>query len=153
MIQKESAERPHGEGAIMFKKLLLPLDLTDRHEAALEIAAEQARQSRGEVCLLHVIEIMPGLPVEEERDFYNRLEKAARTHLGHLGERLGSSGVAWRAEVRYGNRGGEILAASEGADLIVLTAPRLDLSKPAAGLGSLSYKVSILASCPVLLVK
>jgi hypothetical protein len=37
--------------------------------------------------------------------------------------------------------------------MIVLTAPRLDPNNPGASWGSLSYKISMLASCPVLLVK
>jgi nucleotide-binding universal stress UspA family protein len=44
--------------------------------------------------------------------------------------------------------------AAEGkVDLIVLTAPRFDKNHPAVGWGSLSYKVGMLAPCPVLLVK
>jgi nucleotide-binding universal stress UspA family protein len=44
-------------------------------------------------------------------------------------------------------------AEKNGADLIVLTAPRLDPSQLSTSWGSLSYKVGILARCPVLLVK
>jgi hypothetical protein len=39
------------------------------------------------------------------------------------------------------------------ADLIVLTAPRIDPDHPVAGWASLSFKISLLAECPILLVK
>ena len=139
----------------MFKKILLPIDLSDKHEHAVNIAADLAGQSGGEVLVLHVVEVIAGLAMEEERDFYNRLEKAAQTHLAHLGERLRKHGVTWRAVVILGNRVPEIIreAREMPADVIVLTAPRVDPEKLMAGLGSLSYKVGLFSPCPVLLVK
>jgi nucleotide-binding universal stress UspA family protein len=60
-----------------------------------------------------------------------------------------------RTEILYGQRGPEILryAAEMNADLIVLTSPRIDPNNPGVGWGSLSYKISIMSVCPVLLVK
>jgi len=57
--------------------------------------------------------------------------------------------------VLYGARAREIVrfATDAGSDLIVLTAPRFDPDHVAAGLGSASWRLSILAPCPVLLVK
>ena len=139
----------------MFQKILVPLDLTARHQPALQVATEFARQSKGEITLLHVIEVIPGLSMEEEREFYNRLEKKARAHLSRLGGRLKDRSVPWREEVVYGHRVSEALrfATASGVDVIVLTAPRFDPSNVGAGWGSLSYKVSVVAPCPVLLVK
>jgi universal stress protein A len=139
----------------MFKKILLPVDLSDRHEPALDIAAELVQQSGGEVTLLHVIEVIPGLAMEEEKSFYDRLERIARRHLERLGDLLVKRQVTSRQEVLFGSRAPEIArhATDTGANLIVLTAPPFDPAKPAAGWGSLSYRVSILAQCPVLLVK
>jgi nucleotide-binding universal stress UspA family protein len=139
----------------MFKKILLPIDLSHRHQPALEVAAELASQSNGEVVLLHVIEVIAGLSMEEEKGFYGRLEKIARSHLAHQGIALQSRNVSWRAEVFCGHRGPEIVryANEVRADLIVLTAPRLDPKNLVAGWGSLSYKVGMLSPCPVLLVK
>jgi nucleotide-binding universal stress UspA family protein len=53
----------------MFRRILLPLDLTDKHDGALKRAAELARQSGGEISLLHVIERIPGLEAEEDQQF------------------------------------------------------------------------------------
>lgn len=139
----------------MFKKILLPVDLTDRHQRVLEVAGDLAEQTRGEVVLLHVIEIIPGLPMEEERSFYERLEAKANKLLQQLQGRLESRKLAVRGVTVFGNRTKEIVhfAAQTGADVIVLTAPRPDPANPGTGLGSLSYKVGYLAQCPVLLVK
>src|SRR5262245_9495561 len=112
----------------MFKKILLPVDLTDKHGRALAVASELAAQSGGQVTLLHVIETMAGLSMEEERDFYRRLERVARAHLDRLGKQLRESKTSWQAEVRFGNRTQESAryAADTGADLIILTAPAFD---------------------------
>jgi nucleotide-binding universal stress UspA family protein len=143
------------DGTIMFKKIILPVDMTDKHQRALEVAGDLAEQTKGEIILLHVIEIIPGLAVEDERDFYDRLEAKANRHLQHLQARLETRKVAVRGVVVYGNRTKEVVhfAAQTGADLIVLTSPHLDPANPGVGFGSLSYKVSMLAACPVLLVK
>lgn len=139
----------------MFKKILLPLDLSDRHGPAVEAAAELARLTGGAVTLLHVIEVIAGLAMAEERDFYKRLEKAARRHLEQVGDRLTKRKLPWRAELRYGNRGPEIIryAGTAGADLVILTGRLPDPEHPGAGFASLSYQVSMFATCPVLLVK
>jgi nucleotide-binding universal stress UspA family protein len=138
----------------MFRKLLLPVDLTDRHQPALDLAREMAGTG-GEVVLLHVIEVIRGLPLEEEKTFYARLDKAARLHLDRLRGTLAAHQVPTRVEVRYGNRVAEItrFAAEAGTELIILITPPLAPSDPAAGWGSLSYKVSFFSPCPVLLVK
>ena len=59
----------------MFKKILVPVDLSDTHQQALEIAAQLANEGGGQVTLLHVVEVIPGLWVEEERDFYDRIKR------------------------------------------------------------------------------
>jgi nucleotide-binding universal stress UspA family protein len=139
----------------MFRKILLPGDLADKHAPAVNVAVELACQSGGEVVLLHVIEIISGLSMEEEQDFYRRLEKLACSHVQRLGEEFGRRKVSCRTDVLFGNRVPEIVryARATGSDLIVLSSPRLDLNNPAEGWGSLSYKISFVAPCPVLLVK
>jgi universal stress protein A len=139
----------------MFKKILLPVDLTDRHARVLDVAAELASRSGGDVILLHVIETIAGLSMQEEQDFYRRLERAAQAHLQRLGKHLAERKVPWQAVIQYGNRAPESVryAQEAAADLIILTAPRLDPAVPSAGWGSMSYRIGILSQCPVLLVK
>jgi hypothetical protein len=84
-----------------------------------------------------------------------RKVSAARAKLAQLGDRLKPRNVSSRAEVLYGNRGAEVVryARESGTDLILLTAPRFDPQNPAASWGGMSYKFSLFAPCPVLLVK
>jgi len=142
-------------GLIMFKKILLPLDLTEKHQAALETAAELAHQNQGEVFLLHVVEVIPGLTGEEERGFYQRLEQAARSHLGRLASTISRKKVPVRTNVVVGQRVPDTLryAMEKGVDLIVLTSPPFQPEHPGAGLSSMAWKISVVASCPVLMVK
>jgi nucleotide-binding universal stress UspA family protein len=139
----------------MFRKILVPVDLSDRHQQALEIAARLAKESDGEVTLLHVIEIIPGLDMGEEREFFQRLEQVALDHLIRLGRYLEEHQVPRREEIIYGHRAPEIVryALETGVDLIVLSSHRIDPTDAAAGWGTVSYKVGILSQCPVLLVK
>lgn len=139
----------------MFKKILLPVDLADRHQRALDLVAELLGAGGGEAVLLHVVEVISGVSMDEEKDFYKRLEKKARKQLDQLGAGLEKRNISCRVEVLFGQRGPEVLgyATREGADLIILTSPRIDPKDPAAGWGSLSYKIGVLCPCPVLLVK
>jgi universal stress protein A len=139
----------------MFKKILVPMDLTATHERTVAIAAELAKPSRGKVTLLHVIELIEGIAVSEDREFYERLENKARLHMEPFLSRLEELGVSARATVVYGNRTEEILRTAQDteADLIVLTSHRIEPGRPGAGWGTLSYKIGILSPCPVLLVK
>jgi nucleotide-binding universal stress UspA family protein len=139
----------------MFKKILVPLDLTDRHDAALQAATHLARANQGEVVLLHVVELIAGLDREDESAFYQRLERRARDHLAQLGSRLTKERIRWHAEVLFGHRAIECagFAGKNGADSIVLTSPPFRPERPAAGLGSMTWRISLIAACPVLLVK
>jgi len=139
----------------MLKHILLPVDLTDKHQKAVAAAAGLAEQFGAEVTLLHVVELIPGIAAEEEKDFYKRLERIARKHLERFSGGLTERQITCRGEVLLGNRTVEVLrhARERGVDLIILTAPQVTPANPAAGWGSLSYKVGALAACPVLLVK
>jgi universal stress protein A len=143
------------EARTVFRKILLPLDLTDKHSKTLEIAANLAQQSGGEITLVHVIELIPDLPREEQPDFYEHLEQEARKHLQEMARRLEERRIPWHIVILYGNRADEIItyATESGMDLIVLSSHKIDLDKPPAGWATISYKIGILAQCPVLLVK
>lgn len=139
----------------MFKKILIPVDLSDKHQEALEIAASLAGPHGGEVTLLHVIEVIKGVTMDEERTFYDRIEQSAHNQLQKLGETFGHRQVAWKGEVRYGNRAQSIIrhAVESGTDLILLTSHPIDPDNVGAGWGTLSYMVGIMSQCSVMLVK
>ncbi len=139
----------------MFSHLLVPVDFTDKNEAAIQIAVETARRDAAEVVLLHVIETIEHMEFEEMGDFYRKLEARAAAKLAVLAERFVSAGVRCRYEIVFGKRTERILryATEEPTDLIVLSSHRVDRDHPALGLGAISYQVAIVARCPVLLVK
>jgi nucleotide-binding universal stress UspA family protein len=139
----------------MFKRILLPVDLSDRHAAAVRLAGELCARPQGEVRLLHVIEVIPGLGIDEERPFYDRLERVARAHLEALAKRLERLKVPCHTDLRLGHRVEQINACAHqmNADLVVLTSPPPDPKNVLAGAGSLSFRIGLVAPCPVLLVR
>lgn len=136
----------------MFRNVLVPVDLVDRHERVIE-AAVRLLEPEGKILLLHVIELIPGLSEDEESGFYERLESTARDHLQSLGDGLTGLNVSWEAEVIFGSRATEVVRVvmDQGTDLIVLASHKIDLEQTAQG--ALSYQVGLLAPCPVLLIK
>lgn len=138
----------------MFRRVLVPVDLTEKNHRAIEVAAELAGKD-GEVTLLHVIERIEGVPDEELEGFYRALERRAGDVLSGWRQELGDRGVRAHSEIALGRRAPEIvrLAQDRDADLIVLGSHRVDPERPAEGLGTISHKVALLAQCPVLLVK
>jgi nucleotide-binding universal stress UspA family protein len=143
----------------MFRKILVPVDFTDKNEAALAAALQTAShadpEQRGEVELLHVIETIEHIGFEEMADFYRGLETRAAAKLFALEDRFRQAGLEVRHEILYGKRAETIVRHAEdwGADLIVLSSHKVDRDHPALGWGSISYRIAIVARCPVLLVK
>jgi nucleotide-binding universal stress UspA family protein len=139
----------------MFQQILVPVDLADWHESALEIAARLVTRDAGEVTVLHVIEVLHGLPREEDPKFYNRLEQKSRARLDLLTTRLKAKGVRARPVVLYGERVPEVLryTLQERVDLIVLSSQPLDPGQPGGGLSTMSHLIGAAARCPVMLVK
>jgi nucleotide-binding universal stress UspA family protein len=139
----------------MFKRILVPIDLSDRNEGTLRVALAVARQNRARVILLHVIQSVPDVPVGEMRDFYERLEVSSVEKLTRAARRFIARRVRVDTEVFVGEPAREIvrLAARRRVDLIVMGSHRVRPGRPAAGWGTISYKVGIFCRCPVLLVK
>jgi nucleotide-binding universal stress UspA family protein len=139
----------------MFKRILIPVDFTDKNEAALEIAAETARRDGAEATLLHVIETIDHVDFAEMADFYRKLEARATAKLALLKDRFSADDVRVRDEILFGKRAETILKYSleNKIDLIVLSPHQVDRDHPALGLGTISYQIAIVARCPVLLVK
>ena len=138
----------------MFRKILIPVDFTEKNEAALDSAAQIAG-SEGEIDLLHVIETIEHIDFKEMSDFYRGLETRATAKLFALEERLKERGVRSHHEVLFGKRAETIVryAEEKGTDLMILSSHKVDRDHPALGFGSISYRIAIVARCPVLLVK
>src|SRR5262249_31235839 len=139
----------------MFHRILVPIDLSEKSVAAVDLAYEFANQSGAEVVLLHVIETIEHVQFDEMKSFYDRLEKSARRGLDELSERFVSNNLRVDQAVIYGHRTKEIVefAISNRADLIIMASHRIDPDRPGHDWSSISYTVAILATCPVLLVK
>lgn len=139
----------------MFQHILVPTDLTERSLKALEIAVEMAVGEGARVTLLHVIETIEGSEDEDFAAFYRKLERRAERFmnrtLGQYRERNQTIGK----EIICGRRVPDILkfVREKGVDLIVLSSHRIDKENMLQGWGTISYKVGLLADCPVMLVK
>jgi nucleotide-binding universal stress UspA family protein len=137
----------------MFQRILVPTDLTDTTHRALELAVTLARQRfGGQVTLMHVIERVPNLEDDELRDFYDRLRKDACGRIKQLvGEVAGGGEITITTHVALGRPAEKIIeyARDQQIELIVLEHGR----EPRTHLGSVSYKVSVLSPCSVMLLK
>jgi nucleotide-binding universal stress UspA family protein len=138
----------------MFRHVLVPLDL-GASPRAIAIALRLAGESRARVTLLHVVHRIGGIPTSELRGFYRRLEEASRKTLARVAAPFTRRGLRVRGVVLLGSPAREIarFAAANRVGLIVMGSHRVDPRRVGRGLGTTSYKVSILCSCPILLVK
>jgi nucleotide-binding universal stress UspA family protein len=138
--------------AIMFRKIMVPIDLSDAKNPALLIAKKMAAQNNAQLTLLHVIERIEYLPSKETKTFYSRLKKTGTEKLHEFSENYPGK---IKTKIILGNRASSIVKYAEknGIDLIVMNSHRIDLKEPNKGWGTISYKVAILSQCPVLLVK
>lgn len=139
----------------MFHRILVPVDLTEKSLAAVDLAYEFAAQFGAEVILLHVIETIEHVRFEELNPFYSRLESSARKGLQEFSERFVSNKLRVDQAVVYGHRTKEIVdfAIGNRVDLIIMASHRIDPDRPGHDWSSISYIVAILSPCPVLLAK
>src|SRR5262245_28858470 len=139
----------------MFSRILVPLDFTDKNIRALQVAQQIAIQNKASVVLLHVIETIEHISPEELKAFYAKLEEAARARMAFPSSMFLEKSLVVEPEIVYGKRAEEIVKyeTDNEVDLIVLSSHKIDSEQPSQGWGTISYKVAILAQCPVLLVK
>jgi len=139
----------------MFKNILVPTDFSDKDCHALAIGVKLSSMEKGKIHLLHVIEVIANTTFDEFKDFYERLEKKSFKDLNEMIASYETSRSDIVPAVIYGNRAQEILrfANENQIDLIIMKSHRIDVEDRAQGWGTISYKVGILAQCPVMLVK
>lgn len=143
------------EPGLRFRHIVVPTDLTDRTKKALHLADKLAAPDASRVTLVHVIETIDGLQFDELKSFYDELERKARAVMTGLASHVPVGRAHAACAVAYGRRAEEIVRFAEAndADLIVLASHRVNPSMVNRDWGTISYKVGILAQCPVLLVK
>jgi len=139
----------------MFKNILVPTDFTGNGCSALDIAVKICSIEDGKIHLLHVIEVIANTTFDEFKDFYTKLEKRSYKDLDGMIASVQMPQMEMIPVVIYGNRAQEILryAHEQEIDLIIMKSHRVDVEDRAQGWGTISYKVGILAQCPVMLVK
>ena len=139
----------------MGRHLLIPTDLSDKADRAADTAHDLIGPGPTRVTLLHVIETIPGASYEDFESFYRELETRTESRLAALAARLETWGFAVDQSIVYGEPAEEIVrfAMDQRVDLIIMTSHRIDPSQPGRGWSTLSYRVGVLAPCPVLLVK
>jgi nucleotide-binding universal stress UspA family protein len=139
----------------MFRHILIPTDLSGRSGEAVDMARDLAKAARARITLFHVIETVSGADFDEFASFYKEIEERASAHLTALASRFQDPRLDVVKTVKYGKPAEEIVrvAVEQEVDLIVLASHRIDLSRAGYGWSTLSYKVGVLAPCPVLLVK
>ena len=141
----------------MFQRILVPIDLTEKSIKAVDMAYEFANQTGAEAILLHVIETIEHVQFEFEelKPLYDRLESSGRKRLQEFSERFVENKLHIDQAIVYGQRTKEIIdfAIKNRMDLIIMASHPIDLDRPGHDWSSISYAVTILSPCPVLLLK
>jgi nucleotide-binding universal stress UspA family protein len=138
-----------------FRHIVVPTDLTERTTRAVDLALQLASGRRPRVSLVHVIQTVPGLAFGDLEPFYRKLQAKADKQLSAMARETAGSGVEVDVRIAYGPRAETIIKTATAckADLIVLASHRVNPSAVGRDWGTISYKVGLLARCPVLLVK
>jgi nucleotide-binding universal stress UspA family protein len=139
----------------VFKRILVPLDLSARNRRTIDTARELAQLHGARVTLLHVVHQIPDLAATELGSFYRRLERVSARRLRRIAALFTARGLPVGVAVCIGEPAREIVksAATRKIDLIVMGSHKVAPGPPSAGWGTTSYKVGIFCRCPVLLVK
>ena len=139
----------------MFKNILVPTDLSPKSAKALQIAMDMADSEGSRITLLHVIERIEDSEGDEFKSFYDRLASKARLKMQKMVVHHATKKLKIDSEIIFGNRVGEIVdfAQNRAVDLIILGSHKLTKVDAVEGWATISYKVGILAPCPVMLVK
>ena len=140
----------------MFKNILVPTDFTEKSLKALDVALMiGSKDDAVNVTLFHVIELIEGTDDEDFTDFYERLEKRAQKKMNEMVTQYGKRRPDINMKIVFGNRAREIVryAHENEIDLIILSSHKIEKLDPSQGWATISYRVGILAHCPVMMVK
>lgn len=143
----------------MYKRILVPLDGSQRAERALPVAARIARASQGTVVLLQVVNISmqygsPLAPTTYSPEMLDTEETGARDYLTVMAQSDTLAGVPTEIQVETGSPALAILdaATSRHADLIVISSHgRTGLARWV--LGSVAHHVVRQSPVPVFVLR
>lgn len=147
-----------------YKKILVPFDGSIPSKNALKEAVVLAKQSKGTIFLLYVIQEMSlpyyahGMISKSMKEYEKEIYFEAKQNANKLFEKnikdYANSGIKFETKTLYGNTADKILGfiKSHSMDIVVIgTTSRTGISKIIT-LGSVARKVSEESKCPVLLV-
>ena len=77
----------------MFRNILVPVDLSEKNQMAVQAAADLSDPATASVTLLHVIETIQDVPFEEIEDFYRTLRERAQESIGKWAAELTAKGL------------------------------------------------------------
>ncbi len=139
----------------MFSHILVPIDVSKKHNNSLKIAVDLAGKYKSTVYLLHIIEIIPDVAFKEFEAFYNKLEKKAQNRMQALMSGYESKSVRIIPNIKYGNRVQEVLkfVKQNKIDLIIMNSHKAKIKNPDQGRNTISNEIAFLSKIPVMLVK
>ena len=138
----------------MFNNILVPTDLSEKSRKAMDIAVAISSKGNETITLLHVIEAIEG-DDEDFQEFYEKLRKRAQREMDEIAAEYERGGLVIDKEIFIGKRVQEIVrfANDHEVDIIILSSHRIENFETGEGWATISYKVGILAQCPVMMVK
>ena len=154
-VRELTKRKRRARRGLVFRHVMVPVDLSDRNERALRAALALAVKWRTRVTLFHVIQRVAGLAPGELEEFYRLLVQRSERKLRQVARAFTGKGVAVSTQVRIGEPAAEIVRATlrEGVDLVVMGSHKVKPGRRERGWGTTSYKVGIFCQCPILLVK
>ena len=141
---------------MLFKNILVPVDLSEKSLKALRIAVDMIPGTEeARVTLLHVIEVIDGASDDEFAEFYEKLSKRAEKKMAAIAEEYSDEKLTIEKRIVLGKRVQKIVgfACENENDLIILSSHKIEKLEPSEGWATISYRVSILSPCPVMMVK
>ena len=139
----------------LFQHILVPVDFTEKNLGAIDVARQLARPNGAKLTLLHVIEFIDFPEDDEITGFYEKLRTRSDQEMDKLlalfsGEEFD---VGVDTIINHRSKGIALYAAENDVDLIVMSSHPFDPNQPSEGLGTISYQVSALCRCSIMLVK
>lgn len=156
--KRKAGDKAKSQGALTFRKILVPIDFSDCSIAGLTFARALSKQFDSKLILLNAVPLQYAIASDEYARYDYPLllkqgEKAAEKQMHDLIRKTAWEGIAVQSSLQIGHAGEQICAHAEshGADLIVTsTHGRTGLRHIL--IGSTAEYVVRHASCPVLVV-
>ena len=140
-----------------FERILLPVGLRSLTPRLVDSLTHLASGRSVQVTLLHVVETIDDGEEDDEDldDFYEDLKQRAQSELDTFVRHLAARGIQPQIEITIGQRVSSVIryASREQFDLIVIEPDAINPESPQDAFTSRAHQVSVLAPCPVLVIR